>query len=40
MNKPNKVTLAALKEGDRIARDKRVKGYKDIEELKRALRGD
>ena len=34
---PNAVTIAAMEEGRRIARDKNAKGYKTIEELKAAL---
>lgn len=34
---PNAVTIAAMKEGERIAKDKNIKGYKTIEELKAAL---
>ena len=34
---PNEITAAAIEEGRRIARDKSVKGYTNIEELKEAL---
>jgi len=34
---PNDVTVAAIEEGRRIASDKRVKGYTNIEDLKAAL---
>jgi len=34
---PNDKTMAAIKEGNRIATDKKVKGYKTIEELKKGL---
>ena len=34
---PNDETVAAIEEGRRIARDKRVKGYKSIKDLRTAL---
>lgn len=34
---PNDTTAAAIREGRRIARDKSVKGYKSMDELKAAL---
>ncbi len=34
---PNDVTVAAIEEGRRIASDKSVKGYTNIEDLKAAL---
>ena len=34
---PNDETAAAIEEGRRIARDKNVKGYKSIKELRTAL---
>lgn len=34
---PNAETVAAIEEGRRIARDNSIKGYTNIEELKRAL---
>lgn len=34
---PNKATAAAIDEGRKIAHDKTVKGYDDIDELKAAL---
>ncbi|MCM1261653.1 MAG: type II toxin-antitoxin system RelB/DinJ family antitoxin [Butyrivibrio sp.] len=34
---PNDVTLAAIAEGNRIARDPNVKGYTDLRELRKAL---
>ena len=34
---PNEVTLEAMREADRIARDDSVKGYDNIEELREAL---
>ena len=34
---PNEVTLEAMREADRIARDDSVKGYDSIEELREAL---
>ena len=37
LNTPNRVTLAAIEEGKRIACDESVKGYTDMEELKAAL---
>lgn len=37
LDKPNKVTLAAIEEGRRIAYDETVKGYTDMAELRKAL---
>ncbi len=34
---PNDITIAAIEEGRKIARDKSVKGYRDIDELKESL---
>ena len=34
---PNEITLEAMREADRIARDDSVKGYDSIEELREAL---
>ena len=34
---PNETTAAAIKEGRMIAADKSIKGYSDMDELKRAL---
>lgn len=34
---PNNTTIAAIEEGRRIATDKSVKGYSNIEDLKEAL---
>ena len=34
---PNEVTLEAMREADRIARDDSVKGYDSIEDLREAL---
>lgn len=34
---PNKETIKAIKEGERIAKDPNRKGYSDIESLKKAL---
>jgi len=34
---PNQETLAAIAEGERIARDPNVKGYRDMTELVKAL---
>ncbi|MGN0712038.1 MAG: hypothetical protein ACI4LO_09760 [Anaerovoracaceae bacterium] len=34
---PNDFTVAVIEEGRRIARDKNVKGYTDINDLKEAL---
>ena len=36
-NIPNSVTIAAFEEGDRVAYDDSVKGYKDISSLREAL---
>ncbi len=33
LNQPNRETLAALKEADRIAKDAAVRGYSDLDEL-------
>jgi len=33
LNQPNRETLAALMEADRIAKDSTVKGYSDLDEL-------
>lgn len=33
LNKPNKETIAAMLEGERIAKDPSVKGYTDLDEL-------
>ncbi len=33
LNQPNRETLAALKEADRIAKDATVRGYSDLDEL-------
>ena len=37
LNTPNEVTLAAIEEGRRIAKDSRVKGYANMDELRDAL---
>ncbi len=37
LNVPNAATVAAINEGRRIAKDKNVKGYSDIDELRIAL---
>ncbi len=37
VDKPNALTIEALQEGDRIALDKNVKGYKDMKSLREAL---
>lgn len=37
LNTPNQVTASAIEEGRRIAYDKSVKGYTDIDELRKAL---
>ncbi len=34
---PNATTAAAIEEGKKIATDKKVKGYKDIKDLRKAL---
>ena len=39
LNTPNEVTLAAIEEGRRIAKDSRVKGYTNMDELRDALEG-
>ncbi|MDO4921197.1 MAG: type II toxin-antitoxin system RelB/DinJ family antitoxin [Phascolarctobacterium sp.] len=33
LNKPNKETIAAMLEGEKIAKDPSVKGYTDLDEL-------
>ncbi len=38
LNQPNRETLAALMEADRIAKDPTVKGYSDLDELFRDLK--
>ena len=38
VNKPNKETVAAMLEAERIARDPSVKRYSDVEEALRALK--
>lgn len=38
LNQPNRETLAALVEADRIAKDSTVKGYSDLDELFRDLK--
>lgn len=35
--RPNKTTLAAIEEGERIAHDPAVKGYRDMDSLRKAL---
>lgn len=35
--RPNKATLAAIEEGERIAYDSTVKGYRDMDSLRKAL---
>jgi len=40
LNTPNRVTMAAIEEGQRIACDESVKGYTDMEELKAALKDE
>ncbi|MEE0913432.1 MAG: type II toxin-antitoxin system RelB/DinJ family antitoxin [Ruminococcus sp.] len=37
LNTPNHITASAIEEGRRIAYDKSVKGYNDIDELRKAL---
>lgn len=37
LNVPNAVTVAAINEGRRLAKDENVKGYSDINELRAAL---
>ena len=37
MNIPNAETIAALEEGERIARDKSIKGYTDMKSLRASL---
>ncbi|MFR4450152.1 MAG: hypothetical protein ACLT8P_09765 [Holdemanella porci] len=38
MEKPNKETIAAMLEAERIARDSSVKRYSDVEEALKALK--
>jgi len=38
LNKPNKETIAAMLEGERIARDPNVKHYSDVEEALQELK--
>ena len=38
LNQPNRETLAALMEADRIAKDSTVRGYSDLDELFRDLK--
>ena len=40
INKPNKKTVAAMIEAERIANDSRVKGYSDVEELLADLKSE
>lgn len=40
MEKPNKETIAAMLEAERIARDSSVKRYSDVEEALKALTGN
>lgn len=37
LDTPNATTIAAIKEGRELARDKSVKGYSTMDELKKAL---
>ena len=37
LDAPNAATAAAIEEGRKIASDKKVKGYKNIKELRKAL---
>ncbi len=37
LKKPNKTTIKALEEAGKIANDNKVKGYNNIEDLKKAL---
>lgn len=37
LDKPNKATIKAIREGEKIAEDKKVKGCHNIEELKQKL---
>ena len=37
LNVPNAITVAAINEGRRLAKDENVKGYSDIDELRAAL---
>lgn len=37
LDEPNKTTVQAIEEGRKIARDKSVKGYSNMEDLKEAL---
>ncbi len=38
LNKPNSVTLAAMKEAERLAKDPNAKHYSDVEEALRELK--
>ena len=38
LNQPNRETLAALQEAERISKDPKVKGYTDLDELFRDLK--
>lgn len=40
MNNPNKRTVAAMIEAERIANDSNVKGYSDVEELLADLKSE
>ena len=40
MNNPNKRTVAAMIEAERIAKDSRAKGYSDVEELLADLKSE
>lgn len=40
VDRPNEETIAAMIEGERLAYDTSVKGYTDLEELFRDLKGD
>lgn len=37
LNVPNKITAQAIEEGDRLAKDKSSKGFKDVNSLRKAL---
>ena len=37
LDKPNKTTIDAIEEGRRIAHDKNVKGYTNMDDLRKAL---
>ncbi len=38
IDEPTAITIAAIEEGKRIAKDSNIKGYNNIDELKKALK--